>query len=147
MKKVITFILLVITCITAVTQNTRQTLFSMYNESSNTKVSIFETQDGCFYIETVLTDTNESFRPICIGKTSEEMRSMLETTKYFLEHPELEYILIRIGGDYLKLFREANESDEEPNIVRYPFITDGTESYSEIPIQLITEVLQMLSLK
>lgn len=145
MKKVITFVILVTTCITAVAQNTKQTLSSMYNESSNTKVSIFETPDG-FYIETILVETNEYFAPICIGKTSEEMRSLLETTKYFLEHPELEYVLIRIGDNYLKLFREINILDEDQDVI-YPFITDGTESYSEIPIQLITEVLQMFSLK
>jgi hypothetical protein len=118
----------------------------MYNESSNTKVSIFETQDGHFYIETILVETNESFAPICIGKTSEEMRVLLETTKYFLEHPELEYVLIKIGDDYLKLFREINILYEDQDVI-YPFITDGTESYSEIPIQLITEVLQIFSLK
>jgi hypothetical protein len=146
MKKVITFIILVTTCITAVTQNTKQTLSSMYNESSNTKVSIFETPDGHFYIETILVETNESFAPICIGKTSEEMRVLLETTKYFLEHTELEYVLIKIGDNYLKLFREINILYEDQDVI-YPFITDGTESYSEIPIQLITEVLQMFSLK
>ena len=147
MKKVITFVLLVTTCITAVAQNTKQTLSSIHNESSNTKVSIFEAPDGHFYIETILVETNESFAPICIGKTSEEMRSLLETTKYFLEHPELEYVLIKIGDDYLKLFREINILDENQDTVIYPFITDGTETYSEIPIQLITEVLQMFSLK
>lgn len=146
MKKVITFIILVTTCITVVAQNTIQWRFSVYNESSNTNVSIFEAPDGHFYIETVLVESNESFAPICIGKTTEEMRSLLEATKYFLEHPELEYVLIRIGDNYLKLFREINILDEEQDVI-YPFITDGTESYSEIPIQLITEVLQMFSLK
>ncbi len=147
MKKVITLLLLVVICITAVAQNTKQTLASMYNESSNTVVSVFGTLDGCFYIETKLADTNESFGPICIGKTSGEMRTMLETTKYFLDHPELEYILIRLGDDYLKLFREADGMEEDPDTVLIPFLTDGTEAYSEIPIQIVDEVLRMFSLK
>jgi hypothetical protein len=66
----------------------------------------------------------------------------MQDIKYFIEHPELEFMLIRIGEEFPKLYREPDGMDEEDNVLFFPFITDGTDAWAELPIQLVEEIIR-----
>lgn len=142
MKKVITLLLLM--CICFADQVYAQTLCVFFNQKDSTCTSVF-IEDGKFYIETKLVDENESFGAICIGTNFTEAITVMENIKYFLTHPELEFVLIRIGDEYPKLYREPDGLDEDPTTTETPFITDGTDAYAQLPIQIVEELLRTFS--
>jgi len=142
MKKVITLLLLMSICFAD--QVYAQTLCTLFNQKDNTCTSVF-VKDGKFYIETKLVEEDESFGVICIGTNLTEAITVMENIKYFLTHPELEFVLIRIGDEYPKLYREPDGLDEDPTTTETPFITDGTEAYAQLPIQIVEELLRTFS--
>ena len=142
MKKVITLLLLMSICFAD--QVYAQTLCTIFNQKDSTCTSVF-VEDGKFYIETKLVEEDESFGAICIGTNLTEAITVMENIKYFLTHPELEFVLIRIGDEYPKLYREPDGLDEDPTTTETPFITDGTEAYAQLPIQIVEELLRTLS--
>lgn len=142
MKKVITLLALMSICFAD--QVYAQTLCAFFDQKDSTYTSVF-IEDGKFYIETELVDENESFGAICIGTNFTEVITVMEDTKYFLTHPELEFVLIRIGDEYPKLYREPDGLEEDPTTTETPFITDGTDAYAQLPIQIVEELLRTLS--
>lgn len=139
MKK-ITIMLLMFSCL--VFQVKAQVICSVFDENFNTCTAVFQ-QDGRFYIESRLMETGESLGTICIGNSVHELTTVMLDTKYFLDHPELEYVLIRIGDEFPKLYREPEEM-EDTGTDTAPFLTDGTEVYLQVTAPLIDEILQSI---
>jgi hypothetical protein len=143
MKKIVTLMLFVAIALLSKAQ-TKETLCSVFvfNGYGNemTETTIF-TQDGKYFIDTKFVDSTTTFGEICIGKSLDELEMVLSNIKYFLEHTELEYLLLKTNDDWLKLYREPDGDDDSDDDVLIPIITDGTESFSDIPIQLVDECL------
>lgn len=139
MKKAITLLLLATICLAD--QAYAQTLCTIFSQKDSTCTSVF-IEDGKFYIETKTIDTDESFGAIFIGSNTDEVATLMQDAKYFLDHPELEYMLVRIGEEFPKLYREPDGLEEDPTTTETPFITDGTDAYSPLPIQIVEEVLR-----
>lgn len=139
MKKAITLLLLATICLAD--QAYAQTLCTIFSQKDSTCTSVF-IEDGKFYIETKTIDTDESFGAIFIGSNTDEVATLMQDAKYFLDHPELEYMLVRIGEEFPKLYREPDGFEEDPTTTEPPFITDGTDAYSPLPIQIVEEVLR-----
>lgn len=125
---------------------TKETICSVFvfNGYGNemTETTVF-TQDGKYFIDTKFVDSTTTFGEICIGKSLDELKMVLSNIKYFLEHAELEYLLLKTNDDWLKLYREPDGDTDSEDDILIPVITDGTESFSDIPIQLVDECLWM----
>ena len=140
MKKVITLLLLASICI-ADQVYAQTTICSFFDMEDSTSTTVFVTDSG-FYIETKYIVDDESNGVICIGHNTDEVLTVMQDIKYFIEHPELEFMLIRIGEEFPKLYREPDGMDEEDNVLFFPFITDGTDAWAELPIQLVEEIIR-----
>jgi len=140
MKKVITLLLFASICI-ADQIYAQTTICSFFDMEDSTSTTVFVTDSG-FYIETKYIVDGESNGVICIGHHTDEVLTVMQDIKYFIEHPELEFMLIRIGEEFPKLYREPDGMDEEDNVLFFPFITDGTDAWAELPIQLVEEIIR-----
>ena len=114
--------------------------------NGNPAVTVTVTQDGDgkYYIETFLDLDGTEFGRLCIGDNRREARKTLEITRKFLENPDMDFLLFHVGeSNYLKLCRveecDIPEGEEWDDIV--PYITDGSDTYSEIPVGLIRKAL------
>ena len=149
-KYIITLILLIVTTLMSNAQTTTIASVHMFNGygEENTIVSIEKDTADRYYIETKIERTDSSFGRIYIATGREEAKEVLKEMEYFLDHPMVEYTMLGIKDDYLKLFREAEEvyyeDDECIEVVFYEYVTDGTESYSDLPKELIKKALHNL---
>lgn len=110
-------------------------------------VTVTQDTDGKYYIETVLDMDGTNFGRLCIGDNRSEARKTLEMTRLFLENPEMDFLLFHVNkSNYLKLCRieECDIPDEEDYDDILPYITDGSDVYSEIPTNLIRKALSKI---
>ena len=97
-------------------------------ENQNTILSIELNEYGTYF----LSSKTES---IAIGYNITEVNKTIERIQYFIEHDDLEYILIHTGDIFLKLFKEKenvlefeNNKFENYTLIT-TYITDGTDIY------------------
>ena len=83
-------------------------MFNGYGEE-NTIISIEKDTADRYYIETKIERTDSSFGRIYIATGRDEAKEVLKEMEHFLDHPMVEYTMLGIKDDYLKLFREAEE--------------------------------------
>ena len=149
-KYIVTLILLIVTTLMSNAQTKTLATVHMFNGygEENTIISIEKDTDNRYFIETKIERTDSSFGRIYIASGRDEAKEVLEEMMHFLETPRVEYMMIGIKDDFLKLFREAEEVYYEDNecieVVFYEYVTDGTESYSDLPKELIKKALHNL---
>lgn len=149
-KYIITLILLIVTTLMSNAQTKTIASVHMFNGygEENTIVSIEKDTADRYYIETKIERTDSSFGRIYIASGRKEAKEVLKEMEHFLDSPIVEYTMLGIKDDYLKLFREAEEvyyeDDECIDVIFYEYVTDGTESYSDLPKELIKKALHNL---
>lgn len=149
MRKTFTIITILLCAMCACAQKTITTV-STPEENGNpaVTVTVFQDTDGKYYIETVLDLDGTEFGKLCIGDNRSEARKTLEITRMFLENPEMDFLLFHVNKrSYLKLCRidECDIPEEEEDYDDIPpYITDGSDIYSEIPVDLIRKALRKI---
>ena len=149
-KYIVTLILLIVTTLMSNAQTKTIASVHMFNGygEENTIISIEKDTDNRYFIETKIERTDSSFGRIYIASGRDEAKAVLKRMKNFVEDPMMEYVMLRITDDYLKLFREAEEvyyeDDECIDVIFYEYVTDGTESYSDLPKELIKKALHKI---
>lgn len=149
MRKTFTIITIMLLAACAWAQKTITTV-STPEENGNpaVTVTVFQDTDGKYYIETVLDLDGTEFGKLCIGDNRDEARKTLEITRMFMENPEMDFLLFHVNKrSYLKLCRidECDIPEEEEDYDDIPpYITDGSDVYSEIPVDLIRKALRKI---
>jgi len=149
-KYIITLILLIVTTLMSNAQTTTIASVHMFNGygEENTIVSIEKDSSDRYYIETKIERTDSSFGRIYIASGRKEAKEVLKEMKHFIKRPMVEYMMLGITDDFLKLFREAEEvyyeDDDCIDVVFYEYVIDGTESYSDMPLKLIKKALHKI---
>ena len=149
-KYIITLILLIVTTLMSNAQTTTIASVHMFNGygEENTIVSIEKDSSDRYYIETKIERTDSSFGRIYIATGRKEAKKVLKEMMHFIKRPMVEYMMLGITDDFLKLFREAEEvyyeDDDCIEVVFYEYVTDGTESYSDMPLKLIKKALHKI---
>ena len=149
-KYIITFILLIVSTLMSNAQTKTIASVHMFNGygEEHTIVSIEKDSDNRYFIETKIERTDSSFGRIYIASGRDEAKAVLKEMMHFLEQPMVEYMMIGITNDFLKIFREYEEvyyeDDECIEVVFYEYATDGTESYSDLPKELVKKALHKI---
>lgn len=107
---------------------------SIYMGGDNISIQLTQI-DSAFYLSTSVKDT--SFGLIYIGLGAAEATRSMRYILYFLNNKDLDFLCFHTSDlAYIKLTRESEDEpsyqDDYP-----PFITDGTEKYSELSANVI----------
>lgn len=128
------FLLLLFTSSVASAQTTIIAQDSICIDGDNVSIQLTKI-DSAFYLSSSLNDT--SFGLIYIGNGAADAANSMKYILYFLTNKDLDFLCFHTSDlSYIKL---ARESEDEPSYHDDypPFITDGTENYSELSTNVI----------
>lgn len=135
MKKLFIFSILFFFIISCSAQRTvyESDVFNGY-ENPNTVLTLELDEYGAYYLSSRTESGDTTFGRLCIGYDITEAKKTMERVQYFMEHDDLEYILIHTGENiFLKLFKEDDCTVEVQNnkfeiyTIFTTYITDGTD--------------------
>lgn len=103
-------------------------------ENPNTVLTLELDEYGAYYLSSRTESGDTTFGRLCIGYDITEAKKTMERVQYFMEHDDLENILIHTGENiFLKLFKEEDCTVEVQNnkfeihTFFTTYITDGTD--------------------
>lgn len=97
-------------------------------ENPNTILTLEFNDYGEYFLSSKTESGDTIFGSLCIGYNITEMNETIERIKYFIEHEDLEYILIHTGENiFLKLFKDFENNKFENYTLITTYITDGTD--------------------
>ena len=117
------------------------------HDCPNTVLTLGVDEYGAYYISVLTESGDTTLGTLCIGYDISQAKTTMERMQYFLEHDDLEYILIHIGENiFLKLFKDEECYMDEGDLVRYftTYLTDGTEICITIPEQFVKKARKKL---
>lgn len=143
-KKTLTFVMILMTLVC----NAQRTVYEseVFNgyENPNTVLTLELDEYGAYFLSSRTESGDTNFGRLCIGYDITEAKKTMERVQYFIEHDDLEYILIHTGENiFLKLFKEEDCTVEIENdkFEIYTFfttyITDGTDICLTLPEQFV----------
>lgn len=143
-KKTLTFVMILMALVCNAQKIVYQSdVFNGY-ENPNTVLTMERDDYGAYYITSRTESGDTLFGRLCIGYDLTEARRTMERMQYFMEHDDLEYILIHTGENiFLKLFKEedctVDTSDGKLEFYFYftTYLTDGTDICLTIPEQFV----------
>lgn len=145
MKKMFFFSILFFTIFLCSAQRTvyESEVFNGY-ENPNTVLTLELDEYGAYFLSSRTESGDTNFGRLCIGYDITEAKKTMERVQYFIEHDDLEYILIHTGENiFLKLFKEEDctVEIEDSKFEIYTFfttyITDGTDICLTLPEQFV----------
>lgn len=113
-------------------ENTVITISHTRYENPNTILTLELDDYGAYYLSSKAESGDTIFGKLTIGYNITEVNKTIERIQYFIEHDDLEYILIHTGENiFLKLFKEYVVESENNKFENYTlittYITDGTD--------------------
>lgn len=143
-KKTLTFVMILMTLVGNAQKIVYQSdVFNGY-EKPNTVLTMELDEYGAYFLSSRTESGDTNFGRLCIGYDITEAKRTMERVQYFIEHDDLEYILIHTGENiFLKLFKEEDctVEIEDNKFEIYTFfttyITDGTDICLTLPEQFV----------
>lgn len=146
MKKVLFIVLTVFSAIFCNAQDTIASALTMDGDYL-IETKVFSDEHGRWFIESV-DDNCYTLGTIFIGKDTDEMLNNMEIIRIFLTNNTIKYIEISTSEEYLKMYKSDVEdiiltdtSYKEITEPIPPILTNGTEEFTELPIELVTYIV------